>query len=62
MEEAKAKVIEMCNNTDELPSEDWDLLNETAEYITPDENSGEATEELYIAETDTIIWTNKPLK
>ena len=63
LEEAKAKVIEMCNtSTDELPSEDWDLLNETAEYITPDENSGEATEELYIAETDTNIWTNKPLK
>jgi hypothetical protein len=61
LEEAKAKAIEMCNtDTGLLPNDDWDLLHETAEYISPDENNGEATDELYIADTDTIIWTNKP--
>jgi hypothetical protein len=61
LEEAKAKVIDICNtDTGQLPSDDWDLLNDTAEYIHPYENNGEATDELYIGETDTIIWTNKP--
>ena len=61
LEEAKAEVIAICNkDTDELPSDDWDLLHETVEYLTPDENNGEATQELYTHDGD-IIWTNKPV-
>jgi hypothetical protein len=62
LEEAKAKVIEMCNtNSSDTLSDDWDTLFETAEQISPDENGGEATEELYIAgATGEIIWSNKP--
>ena len=60
MEEAKAKVLQICDSdTDELPSEDWDLLHETAEYLTPDENDGQATQELYENNSGDIIWTNK---
>lgn len=60
LEEAEAKVIQICNSdTDELPSEDWDLLHETVEYLTPDENGGEATQELYENNSGDIIWTNK---
>jgi hypothetical protein len=58
LEEAKAKVIEMCNtNTGDLPSDDWDLLHETAEYIGPDENDGQATDELYTHDGD-LVWKN----
>ena len=58
LEEAKAKVIEMCNtNTGDLPSEDWDLIHDTAEYISPEENNGEATDELYTHDGD-LIWKN----
>jgi hypothetical protein len=61
LKEAKAKVIDMCNtDTGLLPSDEWDLLHETAEHIGPDENNGEATDELYFGDTDKIIWTNKP--
>jgi len=60
LEEAKTKVIGICNtDTDELPSEDWDLLHETVEYLTPDENGGEVTQELYENNSGDIIWTNK---
>ena len=60
LEEAKAKVLQICDSdTDELPSEDWDLLHETAEYLTPIENGGEATQELYENNSGNIIWTNK---
>ena len=60
LEEAKTKVIGICNtDTDELPSEDWDLLHDTAEYLTPNENGGEATQELYENNSGDIIWTNK---
>lgn len=60
LEEAKAKVLQICDSdTDELPSEDWDLLHETAEYLTPIENGGEATQELYENNSGEIIWTNK---
>jgi hypothetical protein len=60
LEEAKAKVLQICDSdTDELPSEDWDLLHDTAEYLTPDENGGEATQELYENNSGDIIWTNK---
>ena len=58
LEEAKAKVIEMCNtNTGDLPSEDWDLIHDTAEYISPEENNGEATDELYTHDGD-LVWKN----
>ena len=58
LEEAKAKVIEICNtDTGQLPSEDWDLIHDTVEYIGPDENNGQATEELYTHDGD-IIWAN----
>jgi hypothetical protein len=59
LEEAKAKVLQICDSGDELPSEDWDLLHETAEYLTPIENGGEATQELYENNSGEIIWTNK---
>jgi hypothetical protein len=58
LEEAKAKVIEMCNNPEvDLPSDDWDLLHETVEGLTVGDNGGQATEELYTHDGD-IIWAN----
>jgi hypothetical protein len=61
LEEAKAKVIEMCNtNSSDVLSDDWETMFETAEQISPDENGGEPTEEVYVDNTDVIVWTNKP--
>jgi hypothetical protein len=61
LEEAKAKVIEMCNtNSSDVLSDDWETMFETAEQISPDENGGEPTEEVYVDDTDVIVWTNKP--
>jgi hypothetical protein len=61
LEEAKAKVIEICNtNSSDLLSDDWETMFETAEQISPDENGGEPTEEVYVDDTDVIVWTNKP--
>jgi hypothetical protein len=58
LEEAKAKVIEICNtDTGNLPSEDWDLIHDTVEQLSVGDNGGEATEELYTHDGD-IIWTN----
>jgi len=61
LEEAKAKVIDVCNtNSSDLLSDDWETMFDTLEQISPDENGGEPTEEVYFDDTDTIIWTNKP--
>lgn len=58
LEEAKAKVIELCNtDTGNLPSDDWDLLHETVEALSVGDNGGEATEELYTHDGN-IIWQN----
>ena len=61
LEEAKAKVLKICNtNSSDLLSDDWETMFETAEQISPDENGGEPTEEVYVDDTDVIVWTNKP--
>ena len=61
LEEAKAKVLKICNtNSSDLLSDDWETMFETAEQISPDENGGEPTEEVYVDNTDVIVWTNKP--
>ena len=61
LEEAKAKVLKICNtNSSDLLSDDWETMFETAEQINPDENGGEPTEEVYVDNTDVIVWTNKP--
>jgi hypothetical protein len=58
LEEAKAKVVGMCEtNSDELPSDDWDLLHETVEALSVGDNGGEATEELYTHDGN-MIWQN----
>ena len=58
LEEAKTKVIELCNtDTGNLPSDDWDLLHETVEALSVGDNGGEATEELYTHDGN-IIWQN----
>jgi hypothetical protein len=58
LEEAKAKVIALCNTgTHELPSDEWDLLHETVEQLTVGDNGGCATEELYTNGGD-MIWDN----
>jgi hypothetical protein len=58
LEEAKAKVVGMCEtNSDELPSDDWDLLYETVEALSVGDNGGEATEELYTHDGN-MIWQN----
>jgi hypothetical protein len=58
LEEAKAKVVGMCKtNSDELPSDDWDLLHETVEALSVGDNGGEATEELYTHDGN-MIWQN----
>ena len=61
LEEAKAKVLKICNtNSSDLLSDYWETMFETAEQISPDENGGEPTEEVYVDNTDVIVWTNKP--
>ncbi len=58
LEEAKAKVIEICNtNSSDLPSDEWDLLHETVEQLSVGDNGGQATEELYTHDGN-IIWAN----
>jgi hypothetical protein len=58
LEEAKAKVVEICEtNSSELPSDDWDLLHETVEALSVGDNGGEATEELYTHDGN-MIWQN----
>jgi len=61
LEEAKAKVKEICDkNTSDLPSDDWETLYDTTEVLSLADNQGQATEEVYVNNTDEIIWTNKP--
>jgi hypothetical protein len=58
LEEAKAKVIEMCNtDSSNLPSDDWDLLHETVEQMSVIDNDGQSTEELYTHDGN-MIWDN----
>ena len=58
LEEAKSKLIEICNtDTSDLPSDDWDLLHETVEGLSIGDNGGEPTEELYTHSGD-MIWDN----
>jgi hypothetical protein len=58
LEEAKAKVIELCNtNTQDLPSDEWDLIHETVEELSVCDNGGQATEELYTHDGN-MIWQN----
>jgi hypothetical protein len=58
LEEAKDKVIQMCNNpTEDLPSDEWETLFETLEGLTVGDNGGQATEEVYTHSGD-MIWDN----
>ena len=58
LEEAKAKVLEICNtNSSDLPSDEWETLFDTVEGLTVEDNGGESTEELYTHSGD-MIWDN----
>jgi radical SAM superfamily enzyme len=58
LEEAKDKVIEICNtNIHDLPSDEWDLLHETVEQMEVGDNDGQPTEELYTHDGN-MIWDN----
>ena len=57
LEEAKAKVIEMYGK-DDLPSDDWEQLTDTLEGMTPTDNGGEPTDELFTHDGDLVL-TNK---
>ena len=62
LEDAKLKVLQICNeNVDALPTDEWNLLHDTCTYLSPEDNYGEATEELYDNQSHEIIWTNKPI-
>ena len=58
LEEAKAKVIEMCNtNSGDLPSDEWETLFDTVEVLSVGDNGGQPTEELYTHDGE-MIWDN----
>ena len=62
LDEAKAKVIAVCNSgIPGLTSDNWDIIYETAEEMSVVDNGGKVTQELY-TDDGNIIWTNKPTK
>ena len=58
-EEANEKVKELYGKN-ELPSDEWDRLDDTLEYLDVKDNAGEPTEELFTNDGVLII-NNKPL-
>ena len=58
LEEAKVMAIELIENgkIDELP---WEHIEGTIEGMTPEENDGMSTEELYDEETNIIYHNGK---
>ena len=59
LEEAKAKVIELCNNpTGDSFSDEWETLYDSAEELSVGDNGGQPTEEVYCNEDSEMIWDN----
>lgn len=58
LEDAKQKVTEMYGK-DDLPSDDWEQLTDTIEGMTPSDNGGEPTDELFTYDGELVL-TNKP--
>lgn len=58
LDEAKAKVKELYGKED-LPSDDWETLFDTLEGMTPSDNGGEPTDELFTHDGELVL-TNKP--
>ena len=58
-DEANEKVVELYKKN-ELPSDEWDLLHDTVELLSVEDNAGEPTEELFTNDGVLII-NNKPL-
>ena len=58
-DEANEKVANLYR-TNELPSDEWDLLHDTVELLSVEDNGGEPTEELFTHDGVLII-NNKPL-
>ena len=57
-EEANEKVKELYRKN-ELPSDDWDRIDDTLEWLSVEDNGGEPTEELFTHDGVLII-NNKP--
>lgn len=53
-EEANEKVKELYYK-DELPNDEWDLLQDTLEGLSVGDNGGQATEELFTHSGDMIL-------
>ena len=53
-DEANEKVAELYKKN-ELPSDDWDLLHDTVELLSVEDNGGEPTEELFTHDGVLII-------
>ena len=58
-DEANEKVTNLYR-TNVLPSDDWDLLHDTVELLSVEDNGGEPTEEVFTHDGVLII-NNKPL-
>lgn len=58
LEDAKQKVKDMYGK-DDLPSDDWEQLTDTIEGMTPTDNGGEPTDELFTHDGELVL-TNKP--
>lgn len=58
LEDAKQKVTELYQ-ADNLPGDDWEQLTDTIERITPQDNGGEPTDELFTYDGQLVL-TNKP--
>lgn len=54
MEEAKMIATKMVKNKNY--SSEWEVLFDTSENISPDDNYGQPTQELYL--NDTRVWDN----
>lgn len=58
-EEAKAKCIQIVNSG-ETDLIEWDEVDDTKELMTPSENQGKPTQELFGTHESGTFWNNKP--
>lgn len=58
-EEAKAKCIQIVNSG-ETDLMEWDEVDDTKELMTPAENQGKPTKELFGTHESSTFWNNKP--
>lgn len=58
IEEAKKQIIEIVENGDYFDDSYVETIYETIEYLSPKDNSGMPTIEVYENDDDELIWDN----